>query len=71
MKIPNEQELQQLAFNYLSDIDIRDFPAGTQRPEDVPLWPYFGRDVPDHNRTKIGRIRFLTYFSSAMSEKFP
>ena len=55
-------------------------PAGTQRPEDVPLWPYFGQDVPDHNRTKIGHIRFLTYFGSAMSdmhlasgniEKFP
>ena len=24
------------------------------------------RDVPDHNRTKIGRIRFLIYFGSAM-----
>ena len=55
-------------------------PAGTQRPEDVPLWSYFGRDAPDHNRTKIGRIRFLTYCGSAMSgmhlasgniEKFP
>ena len=42
-------------------------PAGTRRPEDVPLWFYFGRDVPDHNRTKLGRIRFLTYFGFAMS----
>ena len=25
------------------------------------------RDVPDHNRTKIGRIRFLIYFGSTMS----
>ena len=55
-------------------------PAGTWRPEDVPLWSYFGRDVLDHNRTKIGRMRFLNYFGSAMSgmhlpsrniEKFP
>ena len=36
------------------------FPAGTRRPKDVPRWSYFGRDVPDHNRTKIGHIRFLT-----------
>ena len=34
-------------------------PASKQRPEDVPLWSYFGRDIPDHNRTKIGRFRFL------------
>ena len=44
------------------------YPAGTQRPEDVPLWSYFGRDVTDHNRTKIGRIRFLTCFGSPMSD---
>ena len=37
------------------------FPAGTQRPEDVALWSYFVRDVPDQ------RIRFLTYFGSAVS----
>ena len=43
-------------------------PAGTQRPEDVPLWSYFGQDVPDHNRTKVGRIRFLTCFGSLMSD---
>ena len=42
-------------------------PAGTRRPEDVPLWSYFGRDVPNHSRTKIGRIKFLTYFGSALS----
>ena len=56
------------------------YPAGTQRLDDVPLWSYFGRDVPVHNRTKIERIRFLTYFGFAMSgmhlgsrniEKFP
>ena len=56
------------------------YPTGTQRPEDVPLCSCFGRDVPNHNRTKIGRIRFLTSFASAMSgmylasgniEKFP
>ena len=41
-------------------------PAGTQRPEDVPLWSCFGRDVPHYKRNKIGRIRFLTYFGSAM-----
>ena len=44
------------------------YPAGTQRHEDVPLRSYFDRDVPDHNRTKIGRIKFLTYFGSAMSD---
>ena len=57
-----------------------DDPAGTQCYEDVPLWSYFGRNVPDHNRTKIGCLRFLTYFGSAMYgmhlasgniEKFP
>ena len=42
-------------------------PAGTQRPEYVPQWFYFGRSVPHHNRTKIGRIRFLTNFGSTMS----
>ena len=21
--------------------------AGTQRPMDIHLWPYFGRDIPD------------------------
>ena len=41
-------------------------PPTTQRPEDVSLWSYFGRIVPDYNRTKIGSIRFLTYFDSAM-----
>ena len=25
MKIPNKRELQQIAFNHLSDIDIKDF----------------------------------------------
>ena len=44
-------------------------PAGIQRPEDVPLWSYFRREVPDHNRTKIGCIRPLTYFGSAISGK--
>ena len=42
-------------------------PAGTQRPEDVPLWSYFGRGIPDYNRTKMGRIWFFTYFGFAMS----
>ena len=46
----------------------RSDPAGTQRPEYVPLWSHFDRDVPDHNRTKIGCIRFSTYFGSAMSD---
>ena len=44
------------------------YPAGTQRPENVLLCSYFGRDVPEHNKTKIGRIRFLTYFGSVMSD---
>ena len=42
-------------------------PSGIQRVEDVPLWSYFGRGVPGHIRTKIGRIKYLTYFGSAMS----
>ena len=27
--------------------------------EDVPLWSYFGRDVPDHNRTEIVRSAYM------------
>ena len=55
-------------------------PATTRRPADIPLWSYFGRDVPNHNRNKLGRIRFFTYFGFAMPvlhlasgniEKFP
>ena len=34
------------------------YSAGTQRPEDVPLWSYFSQNVPEHNRTKIIRINF-------------
>ena len=30
--------------------------------------PYFDLDVPDHNRTKIVRIRFLTFFGSTMPD---
>ena len=44
------------------------YPADTQRPENVSLWSYFDRDFPDHNLTKIERIRFLTYIGSAMSD---
>ena len=43
------------------------YSAGTQRPKAVPIWSYFGQDALDYNRTKIGRIRFLTYFGLAMS----
>ena len=55
-------------------------PVGTKRPKDVLVWSCFGRDVPDDNMIKIGRIRLLTYFGSAISdlhlasknlEKFP
>ena len=42
--------------------------AGTQHLEDVLLWSNFVGDVSDQNRAKIGRIRFLTYFGSAMSD---
>ena len=38
-----------------------------QRPEDVPIWFYFGQDIPDHNRSKLGRIKFLPYFGFVMS----
>ena len=41
---------------------LSNYPACTQRPENVPLWSYFGRDVPDHNRTKIERIMFFNLF---------
>ena len=27
--------------------------AGTQRPEEVPFWSYFGRDLLSHNRSKL------------------
>ena len=61
-----------LAFQHLYHLrylyHLCSHPAGTQRPEDVHLWSYFGRNVLDHNRTKIGRIMFLTYFGSAMSD---
>ena len=39
-----------------------------EHSEDVPLWSYFVRDAPDRNRSKIGHIRFLTYFGSSMSD---
>ena len=42
----------------------------TQHPKEVPLWSYFCWDALEHYRTKIGRIRFLTYFGSANTEKF-
>ena len=42
-------------------------PADTRRPEDIPLWSYFGRDVLDLNMIEIGRIGFLTNFDSAVS----
>ena len=44
------------------------YPAGTKRSEDAPLWFYFGPDVLDHNRTKIGRIWFATFFGSSVSD---
>ena len=31
-------------------------------------WSYFGRNVPGHNRTKIGPITFFTNFGSTMSK---
>ena len=45
---------------------ISQYPSGTLRRKDVLLWSSFDRDVPDHNRTKLGRFRFLTYFDFAM-----
>ena len=68
-----------ICFRFLKHF-LATYPTGTQRPDDVPLWSYFDRDVPVHNRTKIELIRFLTYFGFAMSgmhlgsrnvEKFP
>ena len=29
----------------------------------------FGRAVPDHFRTKIGRVTYLTYFGTTLSDK--
>ena len=72
------EEINKIAL--ISNDDKRTYPADTQRSEDVPLCFYFGRDVPDHNRTEIRLIRFLTYFGFAISgmhlasgniEKFP
>ena len=45
--------------------------AGTTQPalttpKTPPHGPNPGRDAPDHNRTKIGRIRPLSHFGSAM-----
>ena len=37
-------------------------------PEDVPWWPYFDRDVADHNMTKIVRMTFLMNFGYALSD---
>ena len=47
-------------------IKLGNHPTVIQRPKDVFLSCFFGRDVPNHNRTKIRRIRFLTYFDSTM-----
>ena len=65
--------LTQKMKNYFTRGNIKSYcaiqdpiPAGTQRPEDIPLWSYFGREVLCHNKTKI--FRFLTYFGSAMSD---
>ena len=68
-------------FSFSSSISMHyNCPARIQRPRNVLLWSCYGQDVPDHIRTKIGRIMFLTYFSSTMfgmhiasgnTEKFP
>ena len=47
---------------------ILKYPVGTQRPKGVPQWSYSDWGVLDHNRTKIGCIRFLTYFGSTVSD---
>ena len=44
------------------------FAVTTQRPQDISWRYYFGREVSDHKRTKIGRIKFLVYFVSTMSD---
>ena len=49
-----------------NDIIKTNNPTGTQRPEVAPydtVW-----NIPDHNRTKIGSITFLTYYGSPMSD---
>ena len=38
------------------------------RHEEVSLLFYFGRDIPDHKKIKMGLIRCLTYFGSAISD---
>ena len=57
-------------FHHLTDFCIihDQFSAGTQSSQDVSLWTYFGHDVPNHNMSKIGHIKVLTYFGSAMSD---
>ena len=59
--------LQKFFSNIIKTLGIPNLP-GTQLPEDVPLLSNFFGDVSDHNRAKIGRIRFVTYFGSAMSD---
>ena len=58
-KNENERNLSATSWCY--------YPASTQPPKDIPLWSYFGRVVSDHVRTKIRRIKFLTYFGSVIA----
>ena len=71
MKVSTRNCFQKLFFTFiyyhLFFIDCEIFLAGTQRPVDVPLWSYIGRDVLDYNKTKMGRIRFLIYFAFVVS----
>ena len=57
--IPMVLDLKYLSLN---------FAVTTQRPQDISWRYYFGREVSDHKRTKIGRIKFLVYFVSTMSD---
>ena len=54
-KVPSQQT--QFWFPWLSVLT-----PSKQRPEYVSYWSCFGRDFPDQNRTKIGRIKILSGF---------
>ena len=50
------------------NFSIRHVPVDTKCVKDIPLWSCFGRKVPDHNKTKIGRARFLAFLGPAMPD---
>ena len=56
----NENEIKFISYKLML------LPSQQTTSRGRPLWSYFGRAVPDYIRTKIGSIRFLTYFGSVI-----